>query len=187
MTRTPTSQQPFQSDNANTSAPRMILAMGRDHAIGHQGNLLCHLSADLRRFKQLTLGHAIIMGRKTFDSLPKGALPGRRNIVVTRNSAWSAPGVETASSLDEAIALASTTDSTPYIIGGGQIYRQALPLVSLIELTLIDADFPDADTRLPELTLTDWQITETTLPAETPVSSSPAPEPPFRFLTLTHL
>lgn len=179
MTPTPTSQPKSQCDP--TIRPQMILAMSRDNAIGDRGNLLCHIPADLRRFKALTLGHAIIMGRKTFESLPKGALPGRRNIVVTRNQQWQAPGVETVDSLAGAIQLAATTDPAPYIIGGGEIYRQSLPLVDTIELTLLDADFPDADTRLPELNISDWHIA--TSQNSTATDDTPSPIP-YSFLTL---
>lgn len=127
-------------------------------AIGHEGDLLYHISDDLRHFKSLTMGHPIVMGRHTFESFPKGALPGRRNIVVTRNPAYTAHGIETAPSLEEAIALARTPaegidPSRIYVIGGGEIYRQALPMADELELTVIDAERPEADTRFPSVTL----------------------------------
>lgn len=136
----------------------IIAAVTRDLAIGHRGDLLYHISDDLRRFRSLTMGHPIVMGRTTFESFPKGALPGRRNIIVTRNPSYQAPGAETAESLREALALAATPaegidSSRIYIIGGGQIYRQALPLADTLELTLIDAVRPDADTRFPHVEL----------------------------------
>lgn len=125
----------------------IIVAATRDMAIGNNGDLLYHISDDLKHFKALTMGCPIIMGRRTFESFPKGALPGRRNIVVTRNPRYSAPGIETASSLEDAIAMCSGAENV-YIIGGGEIYRQAIPMADRLELTLIDALHPDADTRL---------------------------------------
>ena len=128
----------------------IIVAVTRDLAIGRGGDLLYHISDDLKRFKSLTMGCPIIMGRKTFESFPKGALPGRRNIVVTRNRDYAAPGVETAPSVEEALKMCADAPEA-YIIGGGEIYRQALPLADRIELTLIDAVCPDADTHFPDI------------------------------------
>lgn len=135
----------------------IIVAVTRDFAIGRGGDLLYHISDDLKRFKALTMGHPIIMGRKTFESFPKGVLPGRRNIVVTRDSAYSAPGIETAGSLEQALALCVGSDEC-FVIGGGEIYRQALPLASKIELTLIDDTVPDADTWFPVLSKEEWSF-----------------------------
>lgn len=148
----------------------IIAAITADRAaIGRRGDLLFHISADLRHFKQLTSGHTVVMGRKTFESLPKGALPDRRNIVVTRNAGWSAPGVETAHSVEEAIALASQTagqapeavEPEIFIIGGGQLYAAALPLAGRMDLTIVDEPTPaDADTFFPEIDPEQWQISE---------------------------
>ncbi|MCM1076819.1 MAG: dihydrofolate reductase [Bacteroides sp.] len=135
----------------------IIVACTRDFAIGRDGDLLYHISDDLKRFKTLTMGHPIIMGRKTFESFPKGALPGRRNIVVTRNPSYAAPGIEIAGSLDEAIRMCSES-SECFVIGGGQIYSEALPIASKIELTLIDAETPDADTHFPALKSSEWSF-----------------------------
>lgn len=140
------------------TSPTIIVACTRDFAIGRDGDLLFHISDDLKRFKALTMGHPIIMGRRTFESFPKGALPGRRNIVVTRNSEYSAPGIETAPSLEAALALCGHDSPAPFIIGGGEIYRQALPLSDKIELTLIDATAPDADTLFPVLSADEWSV-----------------------------
>ncbi|WP_303037705.1 dihydrofolate reductase, partial [uncultured Duncaniella sp.] len=96
----------------------IIVAATRDMAIGNRGDLLYHISDDLKRFKSLTMGHPIIMGRKTFESFPKGALPGRRNIVVTRNISYTAPGIETASSVDDAVKMCEGAERA-FIIGGG--------------------------------------------------------------------
>ena len=128
------------------AAPFIIVAAARNGTIGANGQLPWHIPADLRRFKALTMGKAMIMGRKTFDSLP-GLLPDRRHIVLTRDSRWSAAGAETAASLEAALALAGEEAA---VIGGAEIIAQALPLASRIELTEIDADVP-GDTYLPSL------------------------------------
>lgn len=125
----------------------IIAAVGSDLAIGRGGDLAYHISADLKRFKALTMGHPVIMGRKTFESFPNGPLPGRRNIVITRNAGYSAPGIETVASLDAALALTGGDDV--FVIGGGEIYRQAMPLATRLELTLVDSEMPDADTWFP--------------------------------------
>ena len=141
----------------------IIAAIGRDNAIGRNGDLAFHLRADMRHFKELTTGHTVVMGRKTFDSLPKGALPNRRNIVITRNPDFAAAGTQRAASLDEAIAMAAGEEIV--IIGGGEIYRQALPLADRMELTLIDADTPDADTFFPTIDPARWRKLTATTPA----------------------
>lgn len=134
----------------------IIASVASDGALGRNGDLLFHFKADLRRFKELTLGHPIIMGRKTFESFPKGPLPGRRNIVITRNSGYRREGVETASSLDEAIALVA---EDCFVLGGGEIYRQAMPLATSLQLTEIDSSCADADTFFPEVSADEWILT----------------------------
>jgi dihydrofolate reductase len=128
----------------------LISAVARNGAIGRDNALLWSDPEDLRHFRRVTLGHPVIMGRKTWDSLPPRfrPLPGRRNLVVTRRSGWSAPGAETAASLDAALAL---LDGTPraFVIGGGQLYALALPQADELVLTEIDADFV-GDTFFPE-------------------------------------
>lgn len=143
----------------------VIAAVGRDGAIGRGGDLAYHISADLRRFKALTMGHALIMGRRTFLSLPGGALPGRRNIVLTRDPGFSAPGVETAPSLADAVAMAPDA----FIIGGGQVYAAAMPLADRLEITAIDADTPDADTWFPTIG-PEWTVAEASESATDPRS-----------------
>ncbi len=138
----------------------IIVACTRDFGIGRGGDMLFHISEDLKRFKALTMGAPIIMGRKTFESLPKGALPGRRNIVITRRADYSAPGIETVGSLDEAMELCRGTEEC-FIIGGGEIYAQALPIASKIELTYIDTTVGDADTYFPDLTSGRWNMNQT--------------------------
>lgn len=170
----------------------IIAIVARDGAIGRGGDQPFHIRDDFRRFKALTLGHPIIMGRRTFQALPGGALPGRRNIVVTRSASWNAPGVETAPSLEAAIALARNrqTDSQPttenpdeiFIIGGGEIYRQALPLADTLYLTEVNADVPDADTFFPDIDPSDWR------PAEiSPAFTDPRSAVTYRFATYRRL
>ena len=127
----------------------IIVAIAENGAIGYKGDLIYHLSADLKRFKQLTTGNTVIMGRKTFQSLPKGALPNRRNIVLTRQKDLSFPGSEVYSSLDEALTHC-TRDEKTYIIGGARIYILALQLADELEITLVHDTPVHADTFFPE-------------------------------------
>lgn len=139
----------------------IIVAVARDGAIGRRGDLLFHISDDLRRFKRLTMGHPIVMGRKTFESFPKGPLPGRTNIVVTRRLDYDGRGATVAGSLDEALKIAAAEETGRiFIIGGGEIYRQAFGIADALELTDIDASVMDADTFFPEIADADWQLTE---------------------------
>lgn len=132
-----------------------IVAIAADGAIGRQGELLCHLPADMKHFKEVTMGHSIIMGRKTFESFPRRPLPGRQNIVITRNASWQYPGVTVAHDLNEAIAAAET--DTVFIIGGAQIYELALPLVDVLHLTCIHARWASVDVYFPALNMDEWQ------------------------------
>lgn len=134
-----------------------IVAVDQNWAIGRQGDLLCHLPADMRHFKEVTMGHCIVMGRKTFESFPRRPLPGRQNIVVTRNAGWQYPGVTVVHSIDEAIDAAMT--DTVFIIGGAQVYEQALPRVEVLHLTLIHARWATADAFFPTLDMSQWQET----------------------------
>ena len=155
----------------------IIAAVGSDLSIGRNGQLLRHISEDLRHFKALTLDSAIVMGRKTWESLPKRPLPKRLNIVVSRNPAFQADGALTATSLADAIALAENHGfDAVYIIGGGEIYRQALPLADVLDLTLVDADCPDADTFFPDFSA-GWTLKDSS-------EGTPAyGQPPYRFAT----
>lgn len=137
----------------------LIVAIDRKGAIGRNGDQLYYIKEDLRHFKTLTMGNTIIMGRKTFEALPKGALPGRKNIVVTRNTSYVAPGAETAHSLADAIGMA-TGDA--YIIGGAEIYRQGLPLTDTLHITVVDDECDNADTYFPPIPLDNFQITDIT-------------------------
>ena len=132
----------------------VIAAVARNRAIGLDNKLLYWLPNDLRRFKALTTGHTIIMGRRTFESLPKGALPNRRNIVLTR-SKQQFPGVETFPTLTAALA-ACQADEEVYIIGGASVYRQALPLADRLCLTEIDDTPREADAFFPDYS--DWVV-----------------------------
>jgi dihydrofolate reductase len=136
----------------------MIAAMSRNRVIGDRGQLPWHEPEDQRHFRTTTIGHAVIMGRKTFEALGK-ALPRRRNIVVTRQAGWSAPGCEVVPGLDEALALARSSDALPFIGGGGEIYLMALPLTTLIYLTTVNAEV-SGDAYFPELDPGQWQERE---------------------------
>jgi dihydrofolate reductase len=132
----------------------LVVAIAQNGVIGNNGLLPWHISDDMKRFKALTLGHTVVMGRKTWDSLPKKPLPGRVNVVVTRQKDWQAEGAVTASSLGQATA---GTSGTVMVIGGAEIYQRALPLASRIELTEIHRDF-EGDARF-ELDRAGWHET----------------------------
>jgi len=134
----------------------IIVAIGERNEIGRNNGLLCHLPADLKHFKELTTGHTIVMGRKTFESLPKGALPNRKNIVLTRNKNLSFDNCLTYSSLSEMIDNEKDSNEI-FIIGGGELYRQALPLANKLYLTKIHAEFDDADVFFPEINYAEWE------------------------------
>lgn len=151
------------------STLHIIAAIDSKGAIGRDGDMLFHLSADLRRFKALTMGHTVVMGRRTFESLPKGALPGRQNIVVSRNPAWQAPGAKRADSLEQALDMCSS-DSDTYIIGGGQIYTAAMPLATQLDLTVIDANGGAADTFFPPLPLDEFETSKIEIADTTPTA-----------------
>jgi dihydrofolate reductase len=127
---------------------QLIVAIGTGGAIGVRGGLPWRLPEDLKRFKRLTTGHAIVMGRNTFESIGK-PLPNRRNIVVSRSLAPS-EGIEVAATFDEALALARATDDAPFVIGGAGVYAAALPQSTDLHVTRVDAPVvEDADTFFP--------------------------------------
>ena len=136
----------------------IIVAIAEGNAIGKDQELLCHMPADLKRFKALTTGHTIIMGRKTFESLPH-ALPNRRNIVLSSQPNANFPGCEVCASLPEALALCAG-EAEGFIIGGGQVYQQALALSDSLYITRIHHAFPDATTFFPELDAAQWEEIE---------------------------
>ena len=136
----------------------LIVAISENHVIGREGQLPWHLSADLKRFKKLTMGHHIVMGRKTYDSIGR-QLPGRTSVVLTRQTDWSVEGVLTATDLETALELAGD-DEEVFIIGGSQIYQLALPLVERLYVTRVQASVA-GDTYFPEITSEQWQLEQT--------------------------
>lgn len=137
----------------------IIVAVDKRMAIGQGGDQLVYISADLKHFKTTTTGHTIVMGRKTSNALPKGALPNRRNIVVTRSADWQHEGVEVAHSPEEAIAMCAD-DAQVFVIGGGELYNIMMPHASKLYVTHIDHAFAQADTFFPEIDHEKWQMTE---------------------------
>ncbi len=134
----------------------LIAAMGSNRVIGADGKLPWHEPEDLKYFKTTTSGHAVIMGRKTWEALGR-PLPKRRNLVVTRQDGFIAPGAEVFATLDTAIAAAHSTDPEPMVIGGGEIYRLALPLATRIYLTEVGGAFA-GDATFPALDPAAWQV-----------------------------
>ncbi len=130
--------------------------MSSDRAIGVNNDLLWHLPADLKRFKVLTTGHTILMGRKTFESLPKGALPNRRNVVIS-TSLNQIEGAEVYRSIDEALAKLEGEEEV-FVIGGGQIYTALLPMVERLYLSVVEGTYPEATVFFPEFDWTEWEI-----------------------------
>lgn len=133
----------------------IIVAVARDGAIGIRGELPFHIPTDMRHFKRITMGKPVIMGRKTWESLPGGALPGRRNIVISHRQDYKPTGAELVSTLEAALEMTSGVPEV-MIIGGGQIYRQALEMADRIYMTEIDSDVPGADTYFPALNRSLW-------------------------------
>lgn len=134
----------------------LVAAMARNRVIGDAGGMPWHLPADLKHFKTVTMGHPVIMGRRTFESIGK-PLPGRTNVVVSRGRPDLPEGVLLAGSLDE--ALERIGGDTAMVIGGGEVFRQALPRADCMELTLIDAAI-NGDTCFPEWSSADWKLTD---------------------------
>ncbi len=143
----------------------IIVAIDNDNAIGADNKLLYWLPNDLKRFKELTTGNTIIMGRKTFDSLPKGALPGRRNIVISKNKKLEIQGADVFNSLHEAVedCRRANKENMPFskevfIIGGASIYQQALDIADRLCITLVNAHSTNADTFFPLIDKKLWKI-----------------------------
>ncbi len=134
----------------------LIVATDENNGIGKDGKLLVYLPNDLKWFKKNTLGKKIIMGRKTFESLPSGALPKRTNIVLTRQKDFFAPGCIVVHSLEEALEILDD-DKENFVIGGSQIYRLFLPYANKLYITKIHAVF-DADTFFPEIDFGEWKL-----------------------------
>jgi len=136
----------------------LMVAYDRNRIIGTDGGLPWHYPEDLKHFKRTTMGHAIIHGRRSYEDFGR-PLPGRRNIILTRRSDYAAEGCEVAHDLDAAIALARETDPEPFVLGGADVYRQALPQVTRMYLTEIDAEHP-GDTRFPVIDESRWNEVE---------------------------
>lgn len=134
----------------------IIAAVARNRAIGYNGDMVYFIKEDLRRFRQLTTGHTIIMGRRTFHSLPKGALPNRRNIVLSRTET-NFPGCDVYTSLSEALKYIADNEEA-FIIGGASLYKEGLAVANRLYLTEIDAVPPHADVFFPEYDDGTWQI-----------------------------
>ncbi|MFR9165226.1 MAG: dihydrofolate reductase [Dysgonomonas sp.] len=134
----------------------IIVAVDNNNAIGRGGDQLFYIPDDLRRFRELTTGHSIVMGRKTFDALPKGALPNRRNIVVSRKKNLILKDCIICHSLQAAFGLCNSEEEV-FVIGGGEIYKQAMPIADKLYVTKVDYSAENADTFFPEISASDWQ------------------------------
>lgn len=133
----------------------IVVAVGRNGVIGADGGLPWRIPEDLARFKQLTMGHALVMGRATFDSIGR-PLPGRTNIVLTRRSDWSHDEVEVAGSVEEALEIAVSRGQDAFIAGGAEVYGQTLEIADRIEMTEVDLS-PEGDTWFPPVDWTQWR------------------------------
>ena len=155
----------------------IIACISKKHrAIGYQNRLLYAIPSDMTRFRMLTTGHTIIMGRKTFESLPNGALPNRHNIVISKTRE-QITGCEVFASLEEALAGSKEAAEEEYfIIGGASIYEQALPFADKLYLTIVEKEPEHADTFFPEINPAEWEVTEKEMRNENGL--------PFTFLTL---
>lgn len=131
---------------------KLIVAISKNRVIGDSNKLIWHLPADLKRFKEITGGHSIVMGRKTYESIGR-PLPNRRNIIITRDQNYDIEGCEVVNSIDEALLL---TASDCFIIGGGEIYKQTLNIADQIYMTVVEEEF-EGDTTFPELSAA-WYI-----------------------------
>ncbi len=134
----------------------IIAAVAKNNALGKNNGLIWHLPADLKRFKEITLGHHIIMGRKTFESLGK-PLPNRTTIIITRNPDYVVPGCIVVNALEDAIQ-AATEDENPFILGGAEIYKQAMSFADILDLTLVHEAF-DGDAFFPVIDMLKWTET----------------------------
>lgn len=135
----------------------IIVAIAENYAIGKKGDLLCHMPADLKHFKEITSGSTVLMGERTFFSLPKHPLPNRRNIVLTDVAGKTFEGAEAVYSLDELCAKVSLEEEA-FVIGGGMVYRQMMPRADKLYITHIHHSWEDADTFFPEIKENEWQL-----------------------------
>jgi len=139
----------------STPAPSLIVAMARNRVIGRNNALPWHLPEDLARFRTVTMGHHMVMGRRTFESIGR-LLPGRTTVVVTRARGYALPGAIVAHSLPEALA-ACAGDPEPFVVGGGELFSLALPLARRLHLTTIEAEV-DGDVHMPPIDRGDWSV-----------------------------
>lgn len=137
----------------------IVVVIDEKNGIGKNGGLLCHLPNDLKHFKKITTGHTIIMGRKTYESLPNGSLPDRINIVVTSGDVNNFPGCIVVRSIEEALSVSKSHEKV-FIIGGGELYRTTFHLADTLYLTCIHNTFNDADTFFPNIDFKDWELIE---------------------------
>lgn len=159
--------------------PSLIVAMARNRVIGDEGRIPWHLPAELQMFKRITLGHHIVMGRKTFESIGR-LLPGRTSVIVTRNSAYAIPGAMVAHSLAQALA-ACGDDAEPFVIGGAELFAAALPVSARLYLTVVEAEVP-GDTLMPEWDPREWrEASAEAFPAD---AANPLP---YRFCVLERI
>ena len=136
----------------------LVVAASRNGVIGKDGGLPWHISSDLKLFKQITIGKPVIMGRKTWDSLPRKPLPGRRNIVISRKTDYPVQGAETARNIEESLALAKVDQPAEIaVIGGGEVYRLFWPLADQIYLTEVDVEV-EGDTLFPKIDPSEWEL-----------------------------
>ena len=147
----------------------LIAAVAEKGAIGRDQQLLCHLPNDLKHFKTLTSGHTVVMGRKTFESLPNGALPNRKNIVLTHNTSLSWPNVTVVHTLDE-IPIQDTTEDEIFIMGGATLYNETIKIADTLYITHIHHTFDDADTFFPTINPSEWEIANSQEMPETRLS-----------------
>ena len=147
-----TTDQPAALDGRLTVA--IVAAIGTNGVIGRNGGLPWHLPEDLPRVKRITMGHVLLMGRRTYESIGR-ALPGRTTVVVTRTPGWSADGVLVAASIEDALTLASGIDSQLFVFGGSAVFAATLPLADHMYLTHVDAA-PDGDTYFPDVDWSAW-------------------------------
>ncbi len=140
----------------------IIVAQAENRAIGLDGDMPWHLSSDLKRFKALTMGHPVVMGRRTWESLPKRPLAGRRNIVLSQNEDFKPDGAEVVHSINGLLDLLRDSDDEVFIIGGGRIYNMLMPWVDRLYITWVHREFPEADTYFPVIDLSEFtKVNET--------------------------
>ncbi len=157
-----TAIRPFSIFNSATERPvglSIIVAIAKDRSIGKNGGIPWHIPEDLAHFKRCTMGHPVIMGRKTWESLPFKPLKGRRNIVISGNPDLHIDGADCFTSLEAAVQ-SCMSEETPFVIGGEQIYRIAMPLATDLIITEVDTTCPDADAIFPVIDPNIWKITE---------------------------